>query len=453
VSESSYGAQMSAADEQARLDNQRRLVPEVRTALRAAPGVRAWPLTWDEEEQIDYLYRSRSLLTRDRDLPRVQDALHALGVRYQDADTAAAEGRAESADRALVSGITRVDVSIRDSQHTPHVVDDLDGRLGVGVATPDHVFVITGNTTCPATEPEPVITPQAAENRMTVREALWPGIGDPTAGRDVRVSVVDTGLLSGASAWAPWIEGVRANTQADVEDPDQLKLDSMGRGMDGFADPYAGHGTFVSGVIRCVAPASRVVVERILGVSGFTWESRLIKQIHDALSRSPDIISMSAGCYTRGNIPPLGFQTLWEERLSQLGGVVLVAAAGNDSRAAPFWPAAFPWCVGVGSMSRDGQRRSWFSNHGAWVDVYAPGEEIVNAYAHMKYKTVVHGEERDTSAGIVKWSGTSFSTPIVTGLIAARMSRTGENARQAADALLAAARCQFRPGVGPRLFP
>jgi subtilisin family serine protease len=152
-------------------------------------------------------------------------------------------------------------------------------------------------------------------------------------------------------------------------------------------------------------------------------------------------------------VPSLAFQVLWEERLSQLGGIVLVAAAGNQSETTPFWPAAFPWCVGVGSMTRDGQRRSWFSNHGAWVDVYAPGEDIVNAYAHLKYKTIVNGDVRDTSAGIVKWSGTSFSTPIVTGLIAARMSRTGENARQAADSLLAAARGQFRPGVGPRLFP
>jgi subtilisin family serine protease len=441
MSESRNGFRASAADERAREATLQRFVPEVRTALDNAPDVRAWPPSWHDDEWVDYFYHSSSLLTRDRDLPRVRDVLRDLGALR------------DGGGDALIGGVTRLDVNVRESQHTPDVVEDLDSRLGVGVATLDHAFVITGMLHCPATEPEPVITPAAAEDPAVVRDALWPGIGDPSAGRDVGVSVVDTGLLSGASAWAPWIEGVRPDTSADIEDPDQLKVNSMKYEMDGFADPYAGHGTFVSGVIRCVAPASLVMVERILGVSGFARESGLIQQIHDALAHLPDIISMSAGCYTRKNVPPLAFQTLWEERLSQFGGVVLVAAAGNQAATTPFWPAAFPWCVGVGSMSRDGQRRSWFSNHGAWVDVYAPGEEIVNAYAHMKYKTVADGEVRDTSAGIVSWSGTSFSTPIVAGLIAARMSRTGENGRQAADTLLAAARSQFRPGVGPRLFP
>jgi subtilisin family serine protease len=432
-----------AAEERAREANRQRLLPETQSALKRDPDVRAWPLSWEQNRHVDYFYRSKSLLTRDRDLPRVSDALRTLGaLPDQDAATGAASRGAD--DPSLIAGISRVDVHVRNSQHTPDVVADLDGRLGVGVATHEHAFIITPNTMCPATEPEPVITSQQADDPELVEAALWPGIGDPSAGADVRLSVIDTGLLDGASVWARWIEGVEPDTTADIEKPDRIRK--------GFADPYAGHGTFVAGVTRCLAPASHVVVEREIEVSGFVRESSLIKQIHQALSRSPDIISMSAGGYTRGNVPSLAFQVLWEERLSQLGGVVFVSAAGNDGRTAPFWPAAFPWCVGVGSMSRDGQRRSWFSNHGAWVDVYAPGEDIVNAYARLKYMTV-DGNVRDTSAGIVKWSGTSFATPIVSGLVAARMSRTGENGRQAAEALLAAARSQFRVGIGPRLFP
>jgi subtilisin family serine protease len=433
-----------------------RLIPEVKAALKAAEAaplpVRAWPPDWESTKRIDYFYRSGSLLTRDADAPRVARALQDIAAGPSAAtQTRGAEVTADQGT-SPIKGVTRFETPVSTSWHTYDAVAALEDRLGVGVVSHEHVFAITW-VHCPATEPEPVLTPQQADDPELVNRVLWPPAGDPTAGHGVRVSVVDTGLLRGVAGWAPWLAGVTADSREDLEDPDTFNVDEHVSRPDGFADLYAGHGSFIAGVIRCVAPNTEVVVERLIGTSGFVSETDMIQQIHQGLSRSPDIINLSAGGYTRNDVPPIGLQALWNDRLSQQGGVVLVAAAGNNTSSRPFWPAAFDWCVGVGSMSRDGQRRSWFSNFGSWLDVYAPGEDIVNAYPQLKYKTVAHRRERDTSAGIVKWSGTSFATPIVVGLIAARMSRTGESGRLAAQAALSAARSQFRPGIGPRLFP
>src|SRR5260221_13037110 len=90
----------AAADEKAREKTLQRLLPEVRTALQNAPDVRAWPLNWEDDEWVDYFYHSSSLLTRDRDLPRVQDALRSWGaLREKAADAPAAEGPAEAEGR------------------------------------------------------------------------------------------------------------------------------------------------------------------------------------------------------------------------------------------------------------------------------------------------------------------------------------------------------------------
>lgn len=434
-----------------------RLVPEVSAALRTANRVeglpiRAWPPDWQDRQDVSYFYRSGSVLVRDADAARLAEVLQAAPEQLvAEPPTLTTDSITRGVTRFTLDGVSDLDAA---QDPTPRLVDYALDRLGHGVVAHEHAFEITPWVYCPATEPLPVVPPGTTD----LARYLWPPATAGEAGTGVRLSVVDTGLLDDAEDWAPWLTGVQAGSAADVENPDTFDVATGMDVPDGYADPYAGHGTFIAGIVKCLAPATDVSVERMIGPSGFIVESDMVTQIRQALSRSPHIISLSAGGYTRHDIPPMALRELWDQHLGLQGGVVLVAAAGNNGSSRPFWPAAFDWAVGVGSMTRDGQSRSWFSNFGSWVDVYAPGEDMVNAYPRMKYMTfgdgsTPRGQERDTSAGIAQWSGTSFATPVVAALVAARVSRTGENARAAARSVIAAAAGQFKPGVGPRLFP
>jgi hypothetical protein len=410
---------MSDKDPNGRDKTQKRLDAEVSLVLDNHPDVAVAPGNWRELGKLDYLYRKGELLVADRDLER---ALKLLREHDQDIEVA----------DSLTEGVSLLRGRREDIHDT---LDRIDSLLGIGVVTPNHVLSVCGQVgLCPATEPA---VPSSLEP--------WPAVAPVREGKGVRVAVVDTGFLEERRD-KPWLATVIADP-SDIEDPD------IWPAPDGYIDPYAGHGTFIAGIIRCIAPGAEVTVEQVIDQAGVVDEWELIKQLDQALAKSPDVISFSAGTYTRCNIPPKAFVEFYENRLRHHKGVVLVAAAGNDATRDPFWPAAFPWAVSVGALDATGRDRADFSNFGGWVDVYAPGENLVNAYATGDYRTVVDPSDiRTFTDGMCEWSGTSFSTPVVAGLIAARMARAGENGQQAAHQLLKAARIQAIPGVGPRLW-
>ena len=203
--------------------------------------------------------------------------------------------------------------------------------------------------------------------------------------------------------------------------------------------PYAGHGTFAAGMVRAMAIKSEIFVYGFLLNGGAIFESQILDAFQRALLAAPDIISMSAGSHSRGDLGMIGFRVLWEKYAPK--GTVLIAAAGNDSSRKPFYPAADTYAIGVGAIDPDG-KRAGYSNYGGWVDVYALGTDVINAFPFGTYdyqQPPMTGKHAKFDNGVAMWSGTSFSTPLVAGVVAARMSRTGENGQQAAKAIVALA--------------
>lgn len=380
--------------------------------------------------EVEYLYVDAVLTTRSADLPAVEANLPAMlapGQRW-----------VTQPDRPIEGVAT---LSLPEGSDVDGICRQFDELIRLGAVMPMGVVHITPTACCPATEPVVPSTPP----RPPLPDPAISCDGD--LGRGVKVVVIDTGRRKDVEDAHPWLSSVTGDKESrDV-------------------GHYRGHGTFVCGVLRAVAPKAEIDVNGKLVTLGAVVEEELVVDLREAiLSDHAQVISMSAGTTSRDGLPPIALSVACE--LLAASHTVLVAAAGNDGSTEPFYPAylatadprvnreALANVVSVGALDPDGALAP-YSNY-QWPIVYARGSQVVNAYPYGHYdyeEDPKVGQSAEFVDGMASWDGTSFATPVVAGLIAGRMSRHGESAEQAWVALDVTAQAQALPGIGPMLKP
>lgn len=296
-------------------------------------------------------------------------------------------------------------------RHDTDVLDLIDSRLspagGEASAAPVHMF--RGEPSYqggPGGVPSPLAAADAAPS-------LPPA---PPSAHAVTVAVLDTGL----AAAHPWFPADRWEAVGDdVED--RLDTDN-----DYELDAQAGHGTFIAGIVRQHAPGARLMVGRVLGSDGVCDEVDLLLALNalrasaTGRNRRIGVLNLSLGAYTWNDQPPALLSLAIEAIAAE---TVVVAAAGNNSSDRVFWPAAFAPVVAVGALTADGSGPAPFTNHGPWVDSWAPGEGVTSSFVTFDGPggpDGPDGPDSDRFTGFATWSGTSFAAPRVAADVAHR---------------------------------
>ena len=426
---------------------------QARLIRDAIPDAAFSPPDWDEQRHgADVIYRRSALLVRvwhEADvraaLPRLVPGIEPFERLPGGWDRPPLERDPANFDE-VTGSLARITWRGGDENGSVlEAVSRLEDRFGAGVARPEHLTYVCGHA-CAADEPE--VVPGTATPEPPVQTG--PAALDPTCGRGagVRVLVMDNGLWPGAANEHPWLSGVTGDV--DSGDSNDLGQDS-------------GHGTFTAGCLRVTAPEATVHVHNAAialpgpgsGPVGAQWETALANQVRAGLAvQVPHVLVLNFAAATHGGRSMLAFDTLYDDVICHLKQLKIFCPAGNDGQALGLWPASYAWVVSVGALAANWLDRAPWSNSGPTVDLYAPGDRLVNAYARGRYLTKwTDAPEERLFDGMARWGGTSFATPLVAGLVAARMSRTGQSSSLAYADLLRLAQRQARAGVGPVLYP
>jgi hypothetical protein len=215
---------------------------------------------------------------------------------------------------------------------------------------------------------------------------------------------------------------------------------------------HAGHGTFIAGIIRQLAPDAQIYAVRVMHPDGFAHEADvvhalgriadLVELAHATTGQQGqyvDVVSLSLGYFHESPDEVRVTDQLQPiiDRLLTLG-VAVVAAAGNFSTSRRFYPGALTTrltgpdrapLISVGALNPNGTT-SRFSDEGPWVTCFASGAAVVSTFP--KFAGALNPPfgigrrqsfDPDDFRGMFGlWSGSSFATPGIAGALAAELT-------------------------------
>ncbi len=356
---------------------------------------------------------------RDREHPFLDE----LGLQLWGVATQESESLVVTAARLQSVALARVEAITSDRE-----ADALRGRLGKPDGTTgerwlldpvivslNHVFV--GQPTSHGQSEMPPATTLA-------QRVLEPS----SAETDCDIAVLDTGVPASKelAEWHPELDEALRRDPSNPAFPDDL--DTLYSAPPQLR-PLAGHGTFIAGLVRLVAPDLVLTPYAVLDPDGLGDDITIARALWHVASRprSVPVLSLSFGAYTYDDAPP-PVVSFVIDRLPRT--TVVVAAAGNNGSPRPFYPAASGNVVAVASFDDDRGvvRPTPWTNFGPWVDVCAPGVDLLSTYVVGSYEIPAvdpsdpptiekFGEPRPSA----RWTGTSFSAPLVAAEIARRV--------------------------------
>jgi subtilisin family serine protease len=166
---------------------------------------------------------------------------------------------------------------------------------------------------------------------------------------------------------------------------------------DGDVDELVGHGTFLAGIVAAVAPGAMILPVKVLEGDGWGDVFGVAQGIAYAVDSGAGVINLSIATSEPS-------QTLSDAiAAARAAGSVVVVAAGNDNLSDPGpFPAAYPDAVTVAATDADDEMAE-FSNYGQFVDLCAPGVDVVSCFPNGEYAI---------------GQGTSISAAFVSGVAA-----------------------------------